>query len=93
MICEYKSLSSMDLATLFGKLQKDEIELKILADDRESDKKKRKSIALEFINIKDIKLEDEDNKIETNEDMKLMFQKLLRHKKNSSKIRIHSNMP
>ncbi|KAL5184397.1 hypothetical protein HKD37_17G048110 [Glycine soja] len=44
-ISESKDLSSMSLATLFGKLQEHEIELQCLNQNKENDKKKR-SIAL-----------------------------------------------
>lgn len=39
MISEFKDMSTMNLASLFGKMQEYEMKLKRLADDEESDKK------------------------------------------------------
>lgn len=45
-----------------------------------------KSLAPKVTNTKDIKLEVEDDESKINEDMKLVFQKLLRHEKHDFKL-------
>lgn len=66
LIFESNSLSSsMDLATLFGKLQKHEIKLKKLVKNKEVDKK-NKSLALKVGEGKDSDID---------EDMELLVQK------------------
>lgn len=56
---------------------------KILVDDEECDKKKKKNIALKVTNIKNIESHDAGCQRKSNKNMKLMFQKFkefLRHK-------------
>lgn len=88
MICESKNLETVDIDTLFGKLQEYEMKLKIIVDDVKDNMKKRKSIALKVANIEDMESEDEDLQSEIDKFVKLMFQKLkefLRHEKTKLK--------
>lgn len=61
------------------------MELKRLFDDEEGNKKKKnKILALKFTNVKDMTLEDEDCRSESDEEMNFMFCKFkefLRHEK------------
>lgn len=59
VIFESKSLVTMDTHNLFDKLKEHEMKLKILTDDEEDNKKKRKSISLKSTNIEDMKIKDE----------------------------------
>lgn len=47
IIFEYRDLSFMDLTTLFGKLQEHKMELKMLVDNVEGDKKKSLALTTE----------------------------------------------
>nr|KYP41110.1 hypothetical protein KK1_037535 [Cajanus cajan] len=89
-IVESKNLSTMSLASLFGKLQEHEMELMRLSQNEDSDKKK-KSIALKASsssheeNEKDDNIEDDDD----DEDFSLFvkrFNKFLRNKGNRRKF-------
>ena len=78
-ISEGKDLSSMSLATLFGKLQEHEIELQRLNQNEETDKKKR-SIALKASSS--MQEENEGEESEDEDDFSLFvkkFQKLDLH--------------
>lgn len=75
VICDSRDLSSMNLTTLFDKLQEYEMKLKRLNDEEEGDKKKKKnknnnkkkSLALKSLKIKDMELEDEDSQNKSKE--------------------------
>ncbi|KAL5128559.1 hypothetical protein HKD37_14G040785 [Glycine soja] len=71
-ISESKDLSSMSLATLFGKLQEHEMELQRLNQNEETDKKKR-SISLKASSS--MKEENEEDESEDEEDFSLFVKK------------------
>nr|KYP41500.1 Copia protein [Cajanus cajan] len=90
-IAESKDLTTMSLASLFGKLQEDEMELMRLSQNEDSDKNKR-SIALKASsssheeNGKDDNIEEDDD---DDEDFSLFikrFNKFLRNKGNRRKF-------
>lgn len=65
------------------------MQTKILVNGEENDKNKRKIISLKAINIKGLKLEDEDYPSKINKYVKLMFLKFnifLRHEKTNFKF-------
>ena len=81
-ISESKDLSSMSLATLFGKLQEHEMELQRLNQNEETDKRKR-SIAL-----KASSLMQEENEEEESEDEEDFSHFVKKYKKFVKKRRI-----
>ncbi|KAL5148687.1 hypothetical protein HKD37_13G035683 [Glycine soja] len=83
-ISESKDLSSMSLATLFGKLQEHEMELQRLNQNEETDKKKR-SIALKASSSM-----QEENKEEESEDFSLFVKKFKKFVK-KRRIERHQN--
>lgn len=85
MIHASKDLSLTNLATLFDKLQEYEIELNSLIESKYDDKKK-KSLALRVIDMKDMESKDQKCPIESDEEMDLLlhkFKEFQRHKKQS----------
>ena len=86
-IAESKNLDSMDLATLFGKLQEHELELNRLLESEEGENKK-KGLAL-AANTKESDSEDNESLDENEEDMNLMvrrFKKFMRHQGKSKQF-------
>lgn len=75
MISESRDLSSMDLATLFGKLREHDMELKRLIDDNEGENKK-KTLAIKT---------KENYYDSSNEEMKLIIHNFKRFIKNKKK--------
>jgi hypothetical protein len=87
-ISESRDLASMDLATLFGKLQEHELELNRLIESEEGEKKK-KGLAL-AATTKNSDFEGGDSSDEDDEDMALMvrkFKKFMRHKAKPKQFR------
>ncbi|KAL5184557.1 hypothetical protein HKD37_17G048251 [Glycine soja] len=78
-ISESKDLSSMSLATLFGKLQEHEMELQRLNQNEETDKRKR-SISLKASSS--MQKENEDEESEDEEDFSLGVKKFHKFVKN-----------
>ncbi|KAL5147399.1 hypothetical protein HKD37_06G017092 [Glycine soja] len=79
-ISESKDLSSMSLATLFGKLQEHEMELQRLNQNEENDKKKR-SIALKASSSIQEENEEEDSDDEDFSFFVKKFQKYIKKRK------------
>ncbi|KAL5153399.1 hypothetical protein HKD37_19G052952 [Glycine soja] len=79
IISESKDLSSMSLATLFGKLQEHEMELQWLNQNEETDKRKR-SITLKASSL--VQEENEDEESEYEEDFSPFVKKFHKFVKN-----------
>ncbi|PNX77635.1 receptor-like protein kinase [Trifolium pratense] len=80
-ISESRDLTSMDLATLFGKLQEHEIQLNRLKESEEGEKKK-KGLAL-AATTKNSEFEGGDSFDESDDDMALLFRqfkKFMQHR-------------
>ncbi|BAT74608.1 hypothetical protein VIGAN_01231100 [Vigna angularis var. angularis] len=92
-IYESKDLTSMNMATLFGKLREHELELGRLKDEEEIEEKK-KSIALKVTSKKASKIaqseDDSDAEMDNNKLMSMVLRKFNRLMKNNSQLTNHA---